>query len=320
MGKKMKIVIMLNALVLPLVLSACNIYEYGSGIGGESENGYQLREFLSVFGVNDLDYIIKNVLENDLLLTEIIEDDYEDNYIEPEDDYIETEIDYEDDYIEPEDDYPSIEPIEFCGAADPDNAVILSNDEALSYLALVNRCYRVAREFSPHDLRVVNVESVNAPGGFHFLRETAASAIEELFQAATAEGLFLQMSSGYRSYDLQTFIYNQAVNHRGIEVARRMIAVPGHSEHQLGLGVDLTTWEIGSGLFWDFAGTAEGVWISENAHHFGFIISYPQGREEDTGFIFEPWHIRYVGVEAATEIFNDGLILEEFLWYRYEED
>ena len=63
------------------------------------------------------------------------------------------------------------------------------------------------------------------------------------------------------------------------------------------------------------ASTPEGVWIRDNAHRFGFIISYPDGSEHMTGFIYEPWHLRYVGVEVATQIFEQGLVLEEFLWY-----
>jgi len=212
------------------------------------------------------------------------------------------------------------EPAEFCGLAEPYGATVLSEEEALSYLALVNRCYRVARDFSPHDLRVVNVPSVNMPAaGVHHLRDTVATALEALFEEAEVSGLNLLMSSGYRSYELQTFFHTNQINARGLEEARRISAIPGHSEHQLGLGVDLTTLELEpqGWLAEAFTTTPEGIWINQNAHRFGFIISYPRGREEETGFIYEPWHIRYVGIEAATEIFNQGLILEEYLWYNH---
>ena len=216
--------------------------------------------------------------------------------------------------------YQIKEPVVFCGDdAQPEDATVLTEAQALSYLVLVNRCYRVSNEFTPPDLTVVNVATVNPPFGseVHHLRESAALATEALFQAAAAENLFLLMSSGYRSYDLQTFFHNQAVTNHGLEAGRRMSAVPGHSEHQLGLGVDLTTHAL-EGDNWlseRFSTTPEGVWVRANAHRFGFIISYPSGREADTGFIYEPWHIRYVGVDVATEIFNAGYILEEFLWY-----
>ena len=213
------------------------------------------------------------------------------------------------------------EPIVFCGAADPDHATVLTTEEALSYLVLVNRCYRVASDFSPHDLSVVNVPSVNPPDdgyGQHRLRETAARALETLFLEAESAGLNLFMSSGYRNFNLQTFFYERQIQNQGgdVEAARRISAVPGHSEHQLGLGVDLTTPEL-QVLGWlhpDFSTTPEGLWVGENAHRFGFIVSFPYGREADVAIIYEPWHIRYVGIEAATEIFDQGLILEEYLW------
>jgi len=208
-------------------------------------------------------------------------------------------------------------PVVFCGSANPDNATVISNDEAMSYLALINNCYRMSSDFSPNDLSVVNVPSVNPPFGSndHQLRETAARATEALFAEAAANGLFLLMSSGYRDYNSQVFFHNNAINDWGLVEARRRSAVPGHSEHQLGLAVDLTTHELGGLLKQIFTETTEGMWVGQNAHRFGFILSFPYGREEDTGIMYEPWHIRYVGIAAATEMFNAGLILEEFLWY-----
>ena len=207
------------------------------------------------------------------------------------------------------------EPVVFCSLADPDDAITLSDEEALSYLALVNRCYRVSSEFEPRDLSVVNVESVNTNWGSHLLRESAARALEEMFQAAAEEGLVLLASNGHRPHERQEMFHNNAIASWGLEEARRVSAVPGHSEHQLGLAMDITAHSIDARLIEAFAEVPEGIWVNQNAHRFGFIISYPYGREEDTGFIYEPWHIRFVGVEAATEMFNTGQILEEFLWY-----
>ncbi|MCL2558902.1 MAG: M15 family metallopeptidase [Turicibacter sp.] len=212
-------------------------------------------------------------------------------------------------------------PVEFCGFADPELATLIPAEEALSYLAIVNRCYRVASDFSPHDLAIVNVAGVNFPwdATVHHLREDVARATEALFAEAEANGLSLLMSSGYRSYAMQIGYHENAILRAGgdVELARRYSAVPGHSEHQLGLAVDLTTplLEHVGWLDASFANTPEGVWVRDNAHHFGFIASFPYGREEDTAIVYEPWHIRYVGIEVATEMFNNNLILEEFLWY-----
>jgi len=209
--------------------------------------------------------------------------------------------------------YPN-EPITFCGLADPENATELTSEQALSHLALVNRCYRLSSTFTPDDLSPVNVESRRVlEGSHHLLREEAARAAEDLFEAAETDGLFLVASSGFRSYEWQTFFHNNAVSELGLEEARRISAVPGHSEHQLGLALDVSTRELDGGLEQTFSSTPEGQWLNANAHLFGFIISYPEGRDADTGFIYEPWHIRFVGVDAATEIFNNQLILEEFL-------
>jgi len=192
----------------------------------------------------------------------------------------------------------------------PENyAVTISNADALSYLALVNRHFRVCSSFSPGDLSVVNVRSTH---GTHSLRASAARALENLFQSATDNGHTLVATSGYRSYWTQQATHNHFIASMGEAEARRVSARPGHSEHQLGLAIDITTPALGTTSF-SFSYTAEGTWVRENAHHFGFIIRYPAGREADTGFVYEPWHLRFIGVDAATQMFGSGLILEEFL-------
>jgi len=125
--------------------------------------------------------------------------------------------------------------------------------------------------------------------------------------AAKEEGIELRMSSGYRSYSDQEYIYNGYVKRDGQKVADTYSARPGHSEHQTGLAYDLND------LSWDFGDTPEGIWVAENCHKYGFILRYPKGKEEITGYVYEPWHIRYVGVEKAAEIYESGLCLEEFL-------
>jgi len=190
-----------------------------------------------------------------------------------------------------------------------DSAVTLSHSEALSYLALVNRHFRLSSNFSPGDLSVVNVQSTH---GTHHLRVTAARAAENLFAAAANDGHTLIATSGYRSFATQQATHQHWINERGEAEARRISARPGHSEHQLGLALDITNPTLGC-CSSQFSSTSEGIWVRNNAHRFGFIIRYPAGREADTGFIYEPWHIRYVGVGPATTIHNGNLILEDFL-------
>ena len=129
----------------------------------------------------------------------------------------------------------------------------------------------------------------------------------EMIRDAEAEGIKLWMTSGYRSWYDQQYIYNGYVAEDGQEAADRYSARPGHSEHQTGLAYDLND------LSHDFGDTPEGKWVAENCHKYGFIVRYPKEKEDITGYIYEPWHIRYLGVEKATEVYESGLCLEEFL-------
>ena len=185
-------------------------------------------------------------------------------------------------------------------------------------LALVNKNHQLPADFSPSDLRLVNVlDFYNGPATYIFMREVAATATEALFQAASEEAnLALWARSGYRSYWAQQSAHNSLVSQLGQAEADRWSARPGHSEHQLGLAIDITAASVGGRITQDFSHTDEGAWLRENAHRFGFILSYPDGREEATGFAYEPWHFRFIGVEPATIIFENNLIFEEYLMER----
>lgn len=133
-----------------------------------------------------------------------------------------------------------------------------------------------------------------------------AKAFSEMKSAAAAEGHSLWNASGFRSYDLQASLYKRYSDRDGKDAADRYSARPGHSEHQSGLAIDLN--EITS----SFADTAAGKWVAENCWRYGFILRYPKGKEAQTGYMYEPWHIRYVGVDVAEKIYNSGLCLEEY--------
>ena len=135
----------------------------------------------------------------------------------------------------------------------------------------------------------------------------AESAFNQLSEAAAEEGLDIYLSSGFRSFDEQNSIYNNYVDAYGQASADTFSARPGYSEHQTGLAIDVNTIDD------SFDGTPEAVWLANHAHEYGFIIRYPKGKEGITGYKYEPWHIRYLGVEKATEVYNSGLTLEEFL-------
>ena len=140
--------------------------------------------------------------------------------------------------------------------------------------------------------------------------EMDATTIQQfnlLSKAAANEGLNIYLSSGYRSYSQQDAIYNNYVSWYGQAQADTFSARPGHSEHQTGLAIDVNTIDD------SFAGTPEAIWLENHAHEYGFIIRYPKGKESITGYKYEPWHIRYLGVEKATDVYNSGLTLEEYL-------
>ena len=157
------------------------------------------------------------------------------------------------------------------------------------------------------DVLIAN-KQISLPADYNpgMLPETA-QAFEELQAAAAAEGLNIYDGSDYRSYQFQITVYNSLVETYGKEYADRISAKPGHSEHQTGYTVDCNT------INQDFINTPEGQWLDQHCHEFGFIIRYPEGKEAITGYAYECWHIRYVGIPMAAEIYEQGLTLEEYL-------
>lgn len=143
------------------------------------------------------------------------------------------------------------------------------------------------------------------------VRRELAGPLKNMFAAAQAEGRLLMIGSAYRSADLQALYFNNYVQTSGLELASRYSAEPGQSEHQLGLAVDISTLSQQCYLSDCFTSTPDGEWLANNAHKYGFILRYPKGKEEITGYSFEPWHYRYVGVELATALYQSGLTLEE---------
>lgn len=136
--------------------------------------------------------------------------------------------------------------------------------------------------------------------------ETEA-AFNEMAAAAWEDGITLWIASGYRSYERQEELFAGYASERGLEGADLVSARPGHSEHQSGLCVDVNDPSS------NFNGTAEALWLDEHCAEYGFIIRFPEGKEDITGYKYEPWHIRYVGTQVAQEIMSAGICLEEYL-------
>ncbi|MDO5560327.1 MAG: M15 family metallopeptidase [Oscillospiraceae bacterium] len=138
------------------------------------------------------------------------------------------------------------------------------------------------------------------------------SAFDEMSSDAKGKNLTIWIASGYRSYEDQKTLYDKYVAIDGQTEADTYSSRPGHSEHQTGLCFDLNTVED------SFARTDEGKWVAENCWKYGFIIRYPEGKEDVTGYKYEPWHLRYVGKDIAKDIYDRKICLEEYLGVKSE--
>lgn len=178
---------------------------------------------------------------------------------------------------------------------------------------LVNKKNSLSSDFVPDKLREVNVTfSFEGWNEKRQMQDEAATQLEKLFAKALEEGHVLYAVSGYRSYARQEAIYNNNVATRGQEATDLVSAKPGQSEHQTGYAMDVSCLSVGFDLVESFGETPEGIWLAEHAHKFGFIIRYKKDTTHITGYSYEPWHVRYVGIELATYLYNNDLTLEEY--------
>jgi len=165
-------------------------------------------------------------------------------------------------------------------------------------ILVVNKVYALPSTYNP---------------GIHPLAQTAA---DELMADAKAQGVNLSVISAFRSYSYQETLYNNYVERDGQAAADRYSARPGHSEHQTGLAFDFGGTNQSYWLKTSFADTAAGRWLEANAYKYGLILRYPEGKESITGYMFEPWHFRYVGSRESAKIKASGKTLEEYLGVR----
>lgn len=168
--------------------------------------------------------------------------------------------------------------------------------------------------YAPDNLVVPKVPLRVAAGDSEMrLRKEAAAALEELIAAAKQDQLSLLLASGYRSYQLQVAVYNANVQKYGQAGADEQSARPGTSEHQTGLAVDVGATSRKCEIEQCFGDLPEGIWVAANAHKYGFILRYPENKEAITGYVYEPWHFRYVGKDLAAELHKQKILtLEEF--------
>ena len=195
-----------------------------------------------------------------------------------------------------------------CAVSPTDAACVI--DRASSYQVVVNKTRPVTPvTYQPNDLRTV--PRYNPYG--RILRKSVSSAVVHLGDAMKAAGKgTLVVQSGYRSYYSQKTILAAKIKAIGKTNALKLVAKPGYSEHQTGLAVDFAARGV-STLNVSFAKTKAGIWLAQNAHLYGFILRYPSGKTPVTGYSYEPWHFRFVGIDLATAMHDQGITtLEEY--------
>lgn len=190
-----------------------------------------------------------------------------------------------------------------------------------SITVFVNKEYALPKDYVPKDLVIPDVLfDIVGYDERKLLRSEAAIALEQLFAAASADGYTLYGVSGYRSYTRQETIFKNNIVKKGKKHTLKYSAVPGTSEHQTGLSIDVSTKEMKFRLVTTFANSPEGKWLADHAHNFGYIIRYPKNRSKITGYAYEPWHIRYVGKDLAKYLYTNGLTLDEYYNYTPGKD
>ncbi len=182
---------------------------------------------------------------------------------------------------------------------------------------LVNKVCGLSKDYKPTNLQLTKYRATDRAEANQYMIDYAADAIDAMIEAAKEEGYTILVTTAYRSYSFQSTLYNNYVAQDGQAAADRYSARPGTSEHQSGLAADLTSATVNYRLTKDFGSTPEGQWLAQHAAEYGFILRYTADGEPITGYMYEPWHFRYVGVENATYIMEKGLTLEEFIAERY---
>ena len=187
------------------------------------------------------------------------------------------------------------------------NDIVLSKEEEKKIDVIVNKYYKLSKDYEPDDLTKIN--SKFASGSNQRLRKEAAIKFEEMAAEALKNGYKIYAGSTYRSYDYQLGLYNRYVAKDGFDEAETYSARAGYSEHQLGLAVDIINgkWEYLS------ENDEEYEWLIDNSYKYGFILRYPRGKEYITGYVFEDWHFRYLGIDLATKVYNSKLTYDEYV-------
>ncbi|MBQ6687362.1 MAG: M15 family metallopeptidase [Bacilli bacterium] len=188
---------------------------------------------------------------------------------------------------------------------------------SLNYSMLVNKYYKLSADYEPDDLVTIKTDHSWGAYGENKIRKDVYDAFKDMWTSAKESNIQLMINSSYRPYSDQERVYNNYKDKNGETFADKIAARPGYSEHQTGLALDIFCTTNSSTK--TFADSEAYTWLLANAHKFGFILRYPEDKENITGYAFESWHYRYVGKELAAKIYNEGITFDEYYAYYIEK-
>lgn len=189
------------------------------------------------------------------------------------------------------------------------------SDVTKGNLVLVNKYYKLNEKYVPENIEKMSLQ-------YSYANNEIVKVVNENYTdmcnaAKSEKGYTLITTSSYRDYKLQEGLYDRYKNQGGVKYADSISARPGHSEHQVGLALDIVTYTNGFDKFED---TEEFIWLKDNAHKYGFILRYPKDSEHITGYSYEPWHYRYVGLKVAKYIYENNITFDEYYAYFIENN
>lgn len=183
-------------------------------------------------------------------------------------------------------------------------------DISKNNLMLVNKYYSLKEDYIPDDLVVITSKYSWGANGSQKIRKDAYDQFIKMHEDAEASDIYLMVGLSFRTYEKQTEVYNNYKNSQSEIYADKIAARPGHSEHQTGLALDI--FSLKDTLQDSFKDSQTYAWLKENSYKYGFIERYPEGKEKITGFTYEPWHYRYVGIDDAKKIHDLNITFEEY--------
>jgi D-alanyl-D-alanine carboxypeptidase len=205
--------------------------------------------------------------------------------------------------------------------AKPIKALVDDYSKPSSIWTIVNKTHPIPVSYVPAGLKIPDVLTRTDKSTLErSVRSDIGKPMKAMFTDAASAGYQLMIGSGYRSAAQQQIYFDSSVNAFGLDATEKSIATPGQSEHQTGLAADITTVSMNCYIADCFGTTADGQWLVNNSYKFGFILRYPEGKESITGYQYEPWHFRYVGIDLATALHQSGLTLDQAWPYLVKAD